>query len=125
METERIALSQRERDRLKVLHEVEQKQLTQRAAAERLKVSDRQVRRMPTLCDFLFRKGCGFRSSTYKTLRRNRFRLKLDSILNGRSSRRPEICFQSCRYKPIDFRSSFACCSASFVACLAFASGFS
>jgi hypothetical protein len=27
METERIALSQRERDRLKVLHEVQQKQL--------------------------------------------------------------------------------------------------
>src|SRR5271165_4872355 len=46
METERIALSQRERDRLKVLHEVQQKHLTQRAAAERLKVTDRQVRRM-------------------------------------------------------------------------------
>ena len=46
METERIALSQRERDRLKVLHEVQQKPLTQVAAAERLKVSDRHVRRM-------------------------------------------------------------------------------
>ena len=46
METERITLSPRERDRLKVLHEVQQKQLTQVAAAERLKVSDRQVRRM-------------------------------------------------------------------------------
>src|SRR5438132_5289592 len=46
METERIALSQRERDRLKVLHEVKQKHLTQVAAAERLKVTDRQVRRM-------------------------------------------------------------------------------
>ena len=46
METERIALSQRERDRLKVLHEVQQKQLTQVAAAQRLKVSDRHVRRM-------------------------------------------------------------------------------
>jgi transposase len=46
METERIALSQRERDRLKVLHDVQQKQLTQVAAAERLKVTDRQVRRM-------------------------------------------------------------------------------
>src|SRR5271169_238388 len=46
METERIALSQRERDRLKVLHEVQQKHLTQVAAAQRLKVSDRQVRRM-------------------------------------------------------------------------------
>src|ERR1700680_3314043 len=46
METERIALSQRERDRLKVLHEVQQKQLTQVAAAARLKISDRHVRRM-------------------------------------------------------------------------------
>src|ERR1700726_1648875 len=46
METERIALSQRERDRLKVLHEIQQKQLTQVAGAQRLKVSDRQVRRM-------------------------------------------------------------------------------
>src|SRR3984885_13779882 len=46
METERITLSQRERDRLKVLHEVQQKQLTQVAAAERLKISDRQGRRM-------------------------------------------------------------------------------
>ena|SRR5215472_1155771 len=46
METERIALSQRERDRLKVLHEVQQKHLTQVAAAERLKISDRHVRRM-------------------------------------------------------------------------------
>src|ERR1700726_2563580 len=46
METERITLSQRERDRLKVLHEVQQKQLTQVAAAEGLKVSDRHVRRM-------------------------------------------------------------------------------
>jgi hypothetical protein len=41
METERIALSQRERDRLKVLHEVQQKHLSQVAAAERLKVSER------------------------------------------------------------------------------------
>lgn len=46
METERIALSRRERDRLKVLYEVNQKHLTQVLAAERLKVSDRQVRRM-------------------------------------------------------------------------------
>jgi hypothetical protein len=41
METERIALSQRERDRLKVLHEVKQKHLSQVAAAARLKVSAR------------------------------------------------------------------------------------
>src|ERR1700680_3324844 len=46
METERITLSQRERDRLKVLHDVKQKHLSQVAAAQRLKVTDRQVRRM-------------------------------------------------------------------------------
>jgi hypothetical protein len=46
METERIELSQRERDWLKVLHEVQQKHLTQVAAAQRLKRTDRQVRRM-------------------------------------------------------------------------------
>src|ERR1700730_8190722 len=46
MDTERIALSQRERDRLKVLHEIQQKHLTQVAGAQRLKISDRQVRRM-------------------------------------------------------------------------------
>src|SRR5215470_3215788 len=46
METERIALSQRERERLKVLHEVKQKHLTQAEAAQRLKVTDRQVRRL-------------------------------------------------------------------------------
>ena len=44
METERITLSQRERDRLKVLHEVQQRHLSQVAAAERLKITDRQVR---------------------------------------------------------------------------------
>jgi len=46
METERIALSQRERDRLRVLHEVKQKQITQREAARRMQISDRQVRRL-------------------------------------------------------------------------------
>jgi hypothetical protein len=46
METERIALSQRERDYLKVLHEIQQRHLTQVAGAQRLKISDRQVRRM-------------------------------------------------------------------------------
>ena|ERR1700738_3479674 len=45
METERITLSQREQDRLKVLHEVKQKLLSQ-VAAQRLKTTDRQVRRM-------------------------------------------------------------------------------
>src|SRR6202795_5391828 len=46
METERIALSQRERDRLRVLHEIRQKQITQREAASRLKISDRHIRRL-------------------------------------------------------------------------------
>jgi len=46
MELERIELSQRERDRLKVLHEVEQGHLKQVEAAERLRLSDRQVRRL-------------------------------------------------------------------------------
>ncbi len=46
METERIALSQRERDRLKVLHEVKQERLTQVEAARRLKLTDRHVRRL-------------------------------------------------------------------------------
>jgi hypothetical protein len=34
METERIALSQRERDRMRVLHEVQQGHLTQREAEQ-------------------------------------------------------------------------------------------
>jgi predicted DNA-binding protein (UPF0251 family) len=42
----RIALSQRERDRLRVLHEITQKQITQREAASRLKISDRHIRRL-------------------------------------------------------------------------------
>ena len=46
METERIALSLRERDRLRVLHEVQQGHLTQVEAATRVKLSDRQVRRL-------------------------------------------------------------------------------
>ena len=46
METERMALSQRERDRLRMLHEIRQKQITQSEAARRLKISDRQVRRL-------------------------------------------------------------------------------
>jgi hypothetical protein len=41
METERIALSQRERDRLRVLHEIKRKQITQIEAARRLKISER------------------------------------------------------------------------------------
>jgi len=46
METERIALSQRERDRIRVLHEVQQGHVTQVEGARRLKLSDRQVRRL-------------------------------------------------------------------------------
>jgi hypothetical protein len=41
METERIAWSQRERDRLRVLHEVEQGQLPQIEAPRRLKLTAR------------------------------------------------------------------------------------
>jgi len=46
METERIALSQQDRDRLKVLHEVKQKHLTQVEAARRLQLTDRHIRRL-------------------------------------------------------------------------------
>jgi hypothetical protein len=46
MEQERIALSQRDRDRLRVLHEVKQKHLTQVEAAKRLRVTARHVRRL-------------------------------------------------------------------------------
>jgi len=43
---ERIELSQKERDRLKVLHAIEQGERTQVEAARQLRCSDRQVRRM-------------------------------------------------------------------------------
>jgi transposase len=46
MEEERISLSQRERDRLRVLHEIEQGHLRQVQAARRLRLSDRQIRRL-------------------------------------------------------------------------------
>ena len=46
METERIALSQRERDRLQVLHELQQGRFTQFTAAQRMKLTARQVRRL-------------------------------------------------------------------------------
>lgn len=46
MEEERIELSQHERDRLKVLHEVEPTHLTWREAGQRLHLSDRQIRRL-------------------------------------------------------------------------------
>jgi hypothetical protein len=41
-----MALSQRERDRIRVLHEVQQGHVTQVEGARRLKLSDRQVRRL-------------------------------------------------------------------------------
>jgi transposase len=46
METERMALSQRERDRLRVLQEVERGHVTQVEAARRIDLCDRQVRRL-------------------------------------------------------------------------------
>ena len=46
MEEERIELGQRERDRLRVLHEVEQGHLKQREAGTRLQLSERQIRRL-------------------------------------------------------------------------------
>jgi hypothetical protein len=46
MEEERIELSTRERERLKILHEVEQGHLRQIDAARGLRLSDRQVRRL-------------------------------------------------------------------------------
>lgn len=45
-EQEQLLLTQKERDRLKVLHEVKQGHLTQRAAAEQLGISERWVREM-------------------------------------------------------------------------------
>jgi hypothetical protein len=47
METERITLNQRERDRLRVLHEIKGKHISQIEAAQRLKISDRHIRRLP------------------------------------------------------------------------------
>ncbi len=46
MEEERINLSQRDRDRLRVLHELEQGHLQQKEAARRLRLSARQIRRL-------------------------------------------------------------------------------
>ena len=46
MEPERIELSAKERERLKVLHEIEQGHLQQIEAARQLRLTDRQVRRL-------------------------------------------------------------------------------
>src|ERR1700683_2453138 len=48
METERIELSTRERERLKVLQQVEEGHLKQVEAARRLRLTDRQIRRLQT-----------------------------------------------------------------------------
>jgi hypothetical protein len=46
MEPERIELSTRERERLKILHEVEEGHLKQIEAAQRLRLTERHVRRL-------------------------------------------------------------------------------
>ncbi len=46
MREERIELNERERDRLKVLHEIQPGHLKQVEAARRLRLTDRQVRRL-------------------------------------------------------------------------------
>src|SRR5712692_9914166 len=46
MEEERIELHERERDRLKVLHEVQEGHWQQLEAAQRLRLTDRHVRRL-------------------------------------------------------------------------------
>jgi transposase len=46
MGEERTSLSQRERERLKVLHEVEQGHLKRVEAARRLRLTDRHIRRL-------------------------------------------------------------------------------
>src|SRR6266487_4103384 len=43
---EMLVLSTKDRDRLKILHEVKRKHLTQRAAAQQLGVSDRWVKKL-------------------------------------------------------------------------------
>jgi transposase len=46
MEEEKLLLTRRDRDRLKVLHEVGKGQLTQRQASEQLKLTDRWIRKL-------------------------------------------------------------------------------
>lgn len=64
-------MSQRERDRLKILHEVSKRQITQKQAAEHLKLSERQVRRLVTslkqLGDVAVVHGLRGRASNRKT----------------------------------------------------------
>jgi hypothetical protein len=92
METERIALSQRERDRLRVLHEVKQKQITQIEAARRLKVSDRHIRRL-LFPLFPWRINAAFSFlrfgslAQYSLRRRETSRLEVVQLLDLRSPR--------------------------------------
>src|SRR3954447_9085738 len=46
MREDRLEMSQKERDRLKVLHEAAKRSITQNQAAEQLRISERQVRRL-------------------------------------------------------------------------------
>jgi hypothetical protein len=81
METERIALSQRERDRLRVLHEIRQKQITQSEAARRLKISDRHQRHPGGQADWI----AGVQPHDQSCYRGGQARCKHDAI--GRHSR--------------------------------------
>jgi hypothetical protein len=86
METERIALSQRERDRLRLLHEVKQKQTTQIEAAKRLQIGDRHIRRL------LLRLGAhGDRAVMIHGLRGPRSNRRLAERLERKS------CCEGCR----------------------------
>ena len=73
METERMALRQRKRDRLRVLHEVKQKQITQIEAAKRLKISDRHIRRL--LLRLRLHSALGYRSPSQQWLKPPRAQL--------------------------------------------------
>ena len=76
METERIAMSQRERDRLRVLHEIKQKHLTQVEAARRLLLESRLPAKRIS-------QHCGFGSE--ETMRRSFMRLLAVSPQDYRS----------------------------------------
>jgi hypothetical protein len=82
MEEERIELSGKERERLKVLHEVEQGHLRQIEGARRLRLSDRQVRRL------LERLGSGGDGALVHGLRGRRSNRKIADAIEQRSLRR-------------------------------------
>jgi hypothetical protein len=66
MEMERIALNQRERHRLRLLHEVRQTQIAQREAARRLKISDRHIYRL--VVSLAKRGDCGGSAASFGEL---------------------------------------------------------